>query len=108
MIREPTFLILAALAPAPMHGYGILQSVAELWDGRVTLRAGTLYAALDRLLGDGSLAVEGEEVVDGRLRKNYRITNEGLAVLRHGTERLEANSAAARRQLALRPSGPAL
>lgn len=104
MMREPTFLILAALAPAPLHGYGILQSVAQLSDDRVTLRAGTLYAALDRLLGDGALAVEGEEVVDGRLRKNYRITDEGLALLQANTERLEANSAAARRQLALRAS----
>ena len=55
VVREPTFLILAAVAADPLHGYGIIQSVEELSDGRVRLRAGTLYAALDRLVREGSL-----------------------------------------------------
>lgn len=100
VLREPTFLILAAVAPAPRHGYGIIQAVEDLSDGRVRLRAGTLYTALDRLVGEGSLAVDREDVVDGRLRRYYRITDAGLAVLRTGVERLEANAAAARGQLA--------
>ena len=103
VLREPTFLILAAVAPAPLHGYGILQSVEELSEGRVRLRAGTLYAALDRLVREGSLVVEREEVVEGRLRRYYQITDHGLEVLRRGVERLEANVSAARGQLALRP-----
>lgn len=102
MLREPTFLILAALAPVPLHGYGIIRSVAELSEGRVRLRAGTLYTALDRLVADGSLLVDHEEVVDGRHRRYYRITDQGLAVLRQGVEQLEANAAAARGQLARR------
>jgi DNA-binding PadR family transcriptional regulator len=48
-LREPTFLILTALAARPQHGYGIQRDVEEISGGRVTLRAGTLYAALDRL-----------------------------------------------------------
>ncbi len=103
VLREPTFLILAALAPAPLHGYGILQSVESLSEGRVRLRAGTLYAALDRLVRDGSLVVDREEVVEGRLRRYYRITDAGLAVLRCGVEHLEADVLAARGQLAQRP-----
>ncbi|MGH2751079.1 MAG: PadR family transcriptional regulator [Actinomycetota bacterium] len=106
-MREPTFLILAAVAPAPLHGYGILRSVEELSEGRVRLRAGTLYAALDRLVKDGSLILDGEEVVEGRLRRYYRITEAGLEVLRCGVENLEANVSAARGQLARRPDrGP--
>lgn len=105
VLREPTFLILAALAPAPLHGYGILRSVEELSEGRVRLRAGTLYAALDRLVGDGSLAVDREEVVGGRLRRYYRITDAGLDLLRRGVEHLEADVSAARGQLARRPEG---
>jgi DNA-binding PadR family transcriptional regulator len=101
-LREPTFLILAAVAPLPLHGYGILQAVQALSEGRVRLRAGTLYAALDRLVGDGSLVVDREEVVDGRLRRYYRITDDGLEVLRRGVERLETNASAARNQLARR------
>jgi PadR family transcriptional regulator, regulatory protein PadR len=102
VLREPTFLILAAVAPMPLHGYGILQAVEGLSDGRIRLRAGTLYAALDRLVGDGSLLVDHEEVVDGRLRRYYRITDDGLEVLRRGVEQLESNAAAARGQLARR------
>lgn len=105
MLREPTFLILAAVAPVPLHGYGILQSVEVLSEGRVRLRAGTLYAALDRLVGEGSLVVDREEVVEGRLRRYYRITDGGLEVLRCGVEHLEANASAARGQLARRLDG---
>ena len=107
MLREPTFLILAAVAPLPLHGYGIIRAVEQLSAGRVRLRAGTLYAALDRLERDGALAVDCEEVVDGRLRRYYAITDAGLGVLRRGVERLEANATAARRQLAQVPSGGA-
>ncbi len=61
------------------------------------------YAALDRLVGEGSLVVDREEVVDGRLRRYYRITDAGLDVLRRGVEDLEANASAGRGQLARRP-----
>ncbi|MGH9192307.1 MAG: PadR family transcriptional regulator, partial [Acidimicrobiales bacterium] len=48
-MQEPTFFILAALARGQAHGYLLLRSVDELSQGRVRLRAGTLYSALDRL-----------------------------------------------------------
>ncbi|MEM9562285.1 MAG: PadR family transcriptional regulator [Actinomycetota bacterium] len=99
-MREPTFLILAALAPRPGHGYGVIQAVDELSDGRVRLRAGTLYTALDRLVGDGLLAVSGEEVVDGRNRRYYAITADGRRALAEQADRLAANVDVARRQLA--------
>jgi DNA-binding PadR family transcriptional regulator len=99
MLREPTFLILAAVAPSALHGYGIIQSVEQLSEGRVRLRAGTLYAALDRLVGEGALLVDHEEVVAGRMRRYYRITDLGLERLRGGVAEIEANAAAARRQL---------
>jgi DNA-binding PadR family transcriptional regulator len=100
MLREPTFLILAALAPEPLHGYGVIREVEKLSEGRVCLRPGTLYTALDRLAGEGSLTAEGEEVVDGRRRRYYRITEQGLDVLRDGLAKLESNAKAARGQLA--------
>jgi DNA-binding PadR family transcriptional regulator len=34
-LREPTFLILTSLASGPRHGYGIIQDIADLSDGRV-------------------------------------------------------------------------
>jgi DNA-binding PadR family transcriptional regulator len=89
-MREPTFLILTALVSAPQHGYGIMMDVEEISDGRVRLRAGTLYAALDRLTAEGLIEADREEVVDGRLRRYYRITGEG-------TQRLDAEVARLRR-----------
>jgi DNA-binding PadR family transcriptional regulator len=65
----------------------------------VTLRPGTLYAALDRLVAEGLVAVDGEEVVNGRLRRYYRLTGTGAAALAEESERLAANAAVARRRL---------
>ena len=90
-MQEPTFLILTALADRAQHGYGIMTDVAGISQGRVELRAGTLYAALDRLLGDGIVGVDREEVVDGRLRRYYRPTPPGA-------ELLAAQAARAQRQ----------
>lgn len=69
---------------------------------RVRLRAGTLYSALDRMVGQGWLAVDREEVVDGRLRRYYRITSLGAEVLDHEAAQLEAHARTARHQLARR------
>jgi DNA-binding PadR family transcriptional regulator len=48
-VREPTFLVLVALASERLHGYVIIQEVERLSNGKTVLRAGTLYATLDRL-----------------------------------------------------------
>ena len=101
-LREPTFLILAALAPQPLHGYAIIGEVAELSGGRMTLRPGTLYGALDRLGDEGLLEPDHEEVVDGRMRRYYRLTDDGAAVLEQEAARLQGNADAARRRLARR------
>ena len=77
-LREPTFFILASLLDGPLHGYGIVGRAAELSDGRIKLTAGTLYGALDRLAGDGVVELAGDEVVEGRLRRLYRLTSAGV------------------------------
>jgi Transcriptional regulator PadR-like family len=58
----------------PQHGYGIIQDVAGISGGRVHLKAGTLYAALERLTEERLIEVDREAVVDARLRRYYRIT----------------------------------
>jgi DNA-binding PadR family transcriptional regulator len=100
-MQEPTFLILASLAAGPQHGYGIMTDVAQISAGRVRLRAGTLYAALDRLSADGLLAVDREEIVDARLRRYYRLTPAGRTRLAGETARLRANAAVAASRLRL-------
>jgi DNA-binding PadR family transcriptional regulator len=94
-MQEPTFLILTALATGPQHGYGIMTEVGSISAGRVRLRAGTLYAALDRLLTDGLIGVDHEEVVDGRLRRYYVLSPEGRRSLTAEAARLQANASAA-------------
>ena len=102
-MQEPTFLILTALAAQPLHGYGVVRAVAELSDGDVKLRAGTLYGALDRLAEQGLVAVDREEAVDGRLRRYYRLSDAGATALAEQAERLRRRAAAAVSQLGRRP-----
>ena len=101
-VREPTFWILSSLAGGAQHGYGIMREVDELSNGRVTLRAGTLYAALDRLLADGWVKEVGTEVVDGRLRRYYELTKDGVAVLRDEVERMRTSASKAAGRLRAR------
>ena len=104
---ESTFLILTALAAGPQHGYGILTDVTVISKGRVKLRTGTLYAALDRLSGEGAVEVDREEIVDGRLRRYYRITASGARILADEIARMQANAAVASKRLKRLTAGPA-
>lgn len=104
-IREPTFLILTALAAGRLHGYGIIQAVQALSGGQVTLRPGTLYGALDRLAESGLVSVDGEGVEQGRFRRYYLLTGAGADVLGVEAERLATMARHAHEQLALRPTG---
>jgi DNA-binding PadR family transcriptional regulator len=104
-LREPTFFILAALAPEPMHGYGIIKAVEEMSGGRVRLRAGTLYGALERLQDDGLVEFAGEEPSGGGPpRRNYRLTPAGSEALSRDAERLRANATVALARLKGRTS----
>ena len=105
-LREPTFLILTALAGEPMHGYGLIAEVARLSDGRISLRPGTLYGALDRLVDAGLVAVDHEEIVDGRLRRYYRLTEPGGELLAVETERMRRNVEAATTRLRAAKAAP--
>ncbi|MGA6164612.1 PadR family transcriptional regulator [Amycolatopsis magusensis] len=104
-LREPTFLILTALAARPQHGYGILREVGKISGGRVQLRAGTLYTALDRMSTDGWVSVDREEVVEGRLRRYYRLTEQGAARLEAEVRRLRGHTRVAAQRLRARVQG---
>jgi DNA-binding PadR family transcriptional regulator len=100
-LREPTFLILTALAAGAQHGYGIMTDIAEISGGRVRLRAGSLYAALNRLAAEGLIEFDREEIVDARLRRYYRLTPPGAQRLAAEVDRLSRNTAVAARRLRL-------
>ena len=94
-------MILTALASGSQHGYGIITDVREISGGQVRLRPGTLYTALDRLRTDELIGVDREEIVDGRLRRYYRLTPAGTKRLSAEAGRLQAHATAALTRLKL-------
>lgn len=80
-MREPTYFVLASLLDGPLHGYGIVKRAAELSGNRVSLATGTLYSALDRLTAEGYVRLVREEIVNGRARRSYGLTDAGAAAL---------------------------
>src|SRR5215469_10729719 len=101
-LSEQAFLVLAALADQPRHGYALVTEVATMSDGRVRLRASTLYSVLERLTGRGLVVHDHDEVEGGRLRRFYRLTDEGAAAVRAETQRMTTQANAAKRRLARR------
>ena len=85
-------MILTALAAGNQHGYGIITDVKAISAGRVQLKAGTLYAALERLRADKLIEVDREEIVDSRLRRYYRLAPEGRVLLAAEAARLRSNA----------------
>jgi len=88
-MQEATFMILTALANGGQHGYGIILDVREISGGQVRLRAEEL------------IVVDREEVVEGRLRRYYRLTPAGTRRLAGEAARLQAAAAAALMRLKL-------
>ncbi|MHB1489665.1 transcriptional regulator PadR-like family protein [mine drainage metagenome] len=108
-MTEQAYLVLLALVDHPRHGYGIVQEVLTLSAGSMRLGAGTLYGLLDRLGAEGLVEPSGEEVVDGRLRRYYRLTEAGAAAVTTETARLGALARRARLALGRsRANRPAL
>ncbi len=80
------FYVLTALADGPRHGYGIMGEVAELSQGRVKLKIGSLYGVLERLAAEELIEPDREEAHDGRLRRYYRLTSNGRRALAEEAE----------------------
>jgi len=73
---EPALLILVSLAPGAKHGYTIMEDIKAMTG--TAMRAGTLYAALNRLEHHGLI----EPVPSEDRRKPYRLTAAGATTLR--------------------------
>lgn len=92
-LTESQYFILAALQEGPLHGYGIIKAAERVTDGRLTLAVGTLYGALDRMERSGWVAADHEEIVDGRARRYYRLTDDGAGALRQEALRMQKAAA---------------
>jgi DNA-binding PadR family transcriptional regulator len=98
------FQVLVALADGEKHGYAILKEVSRRTDGKVTLRAGTLYTAIKRFVNDGLIKESSERpdpALDDERRRYYKLTDQGRAVAVAEAERLTETVQQARVKLSL-------
>lgn len=86
-LTEAIFYILLAVRK-PNHGYGIIQEVEEMTNGRVVLGAGTLYGAMQSLEKRGWIRIYSEDT-ESRKKKEYLITEAGREAFKEETKRLE-------------------
>jgi DNA-binding PadR family transcriptional regulator len=89
-LRPASYFVLASLLDGPLHGYAIATRAEELSDGEVRITAGTLYGALERMAGQGLVQVDREETVEGRLRRYYRLSDQGRDAVIQEADRLAA------------------
>ena len=82
-LSEATYYIMLTLAET-LHGYGVMQKVAEISNGEVKIGPGTLYGAFINLEKEGLITKVGEE----ERRKSYALTQKGKMVLLRQIERL--------------------
>lgn len=59
-----------------MYGYEITQKVKEITSGEIMLTEGALYPTLHKLEAEGLLETF-TDIVDNRVRKYYRLTEQG-------------------------------
>jgi transcriptional regulator len=70
-------LILTTLRRAPLHGYGIAQSIQRISDDVLTVEEGSLYPALQRLLLQGWVKAEWRKTETNRRARFYTLTAAG-------------------------------
>jgi DNA-binding PadR family transcriptional regulator len=92
---DPPLLVLASLASGPKHGHSMIEDIERLCGTR--LGPGTLYGAIGRLEEQGWI----EPLPIEERRQPYRITAQGMSVLRAKLTTLQrfANSGLKRLEL---------
>jgi DNA-binding PadR family transcriptional regulator len=90
-LAGPAQHIMLALGTDALHGYAIMQSIADRSGGQIRLLPGTLYSTLKKLLAEGLVEEcdppKNADSEDAR-RRYYRVTKAGKAAMKTQTERL--------------------
>ena len=86
-LTEAFFYILLALRK-PNHGYGVIQEVEQLTNGRVVLGPGTLYGALQTMQKRDWIRIYSQDT-ESRKKKEYIITDLGTTAFEAEKSRLE-------------------
>jgi PadR family transcriptional regulator PadR len=81
----PELAVLRILHDGPLHGYAIVQSIAQRTGGSLEFGEGSIYPVLHKLEQEG-LLISRREAVRGRERVVYRLS-------KHGGKQLEKNVA---------------
>ena len=76
-VSDLDYLVLTSLIPKPLYGYAIRRDIMERTEGLIKPGLASLYDVLHRLLNDGLIEKDKDEVIDGRVRRTYRITGLG-------------------------------
>src|SRR5262245_40761624 len=97
-LTPQAFQILLSLADGrELHGYAIIQDVADRTGNEIRLTASTLYAAIKRMLEGGLVTeVDAPGESGGAPRRCYRITKAGRQLAQREAERLVRTVAMAR------------
>jgi len=93
---DPPLLVLASLANGPKHGHAMIEDIVRLCGTR--LGPGTLYGAIARLEQQGWI----EPLPPEERRQPYRITADGLRVLRARLSTLQQFTKASLKRLEAR------
>lgn len=70
-------LVLKTLSIQSMHGYAIAQQIERLSGDLLTVEQGSLYPALERLLGRGLVTAQWGTSPTGRRARYYTLTASG-------------------------------
>jgi DNA-binding PadR family transcriptional regulator len=85
-LTEALYYILLAVR-TPNHGYGIIQDISDMTEGRLNLGAGTLYGAINSMQLKGWLRLYSEDK-ESRKKKQYLITEQGKEIFNNEVKRL--------------------
>ncbi len=91
-LSPAVFHLLLALAEGDSHGYAIMRDIEERTDGLVKVGPGMLYGSIKWLLEAGLIeeAQKRTPSKEDERRKYYRLTPDGLTVVKAEASRLEA------------------
>ncbi len=83
-MTESAYYILLSLNE-PRHGYGIMQHVEEITNGRIKIGPGTIYGTLSKLENE-KLIVQDQEI---DRKKIFRLSEDGRRVIELEMKRLK-------------------
>lgn len=83
-------LVLSLLEKEDQYGYQIIRRLEERSKQVFSLQEGTLYPVLHKLENKGYVTAYEQQAPTGRMRKYYRITQEGMRQLAKEKEAFEA------------------